>query len=727
MEADGREHRGRRRGATALAVFVTLTLSIGITAAWGDYAFADSDEFARRAVSILDSATVRQSIAEEIADHLVQTTPQLNSFRFVLTGVIEDIVQTDAFHRIFQAGIREAHRAVFTRSGQEIFVNLTQAVAVITTTLQIINPEAASKLPPDTSQVILEVSDKIQSAHLWEIGDDLRELAATMLVLTVLGLVAMVAVEPRKQRAVLKAGFAVVCAALIVLGATFLAPSLATRPFTDPLLAHAIDAAVFRFLGDLRSIGFWMLAYGVILVTLGSAVAPRGEPVRLSTMFEWLRRRGAAWEAGSPARRLALGIGLVAASLVLILGRHAVVPLAIAAFGAYVGYLGLFHVLKVVAPTERPVSAHRGKGVLERITPRTVMGRSIAVAGVTVVIVLFVTVGFAFVTRSARDTAVASAELECNGAAELCDRRLDEVAFAAAHNAMSAADTPGWLFAENNTGIADQLEYGIRAFLVKSHYGRPSGISIAGAELVVTDKQAEVAAQPTASEGEIGADAAARARELSEQIGLPNVAREVYLCHVYCELGATKFSDALDDVKTFLDRNPNEVLIFVIGNFVSDEDTDAVFEEAGLADRRWEYDPSQPLPTLRELIENGTNLVVMSENSGQPPAWNIHAYEQLLQDTPFTFTNPDEFSCAPNRGPADAPMFQINHWITPKNEPPNPSVGAQVNAYDVLMPRVRQCQQERGKLPNIVGVNFYSSGDLLRVVDELNEVDVDRT
>ena len=46
---------------------------------------------------------------------------------------------------------------------------------------------------------------------------------------------------------------------------------------------------------------------------------------------------------------------------------------------------------------------------------------------------------------------------------------------------------PCWLFAENLTGIPAQLEYGIRALLVKSHYGMPTGVDIGGAELVVTD------------------------------------------------------------------------------------------------------------------------------------------------------------------------------------------------------------------------------------------------
>src|SRR5262249_49336578 len=54
----------------------------------------------------------------------------------------------------------------------------------------------------------------------------------------------------------------------------------------------------------------------------------------------------------------------------------------------------------------------------------------------------------------------------CNGHAELCDRRLNEVTFAATHNSMSSAREPGWYFGQHDASIPRQLEDGIRAFLI---------------------------------------------------------------------------------------------------------------------------------------------------------------------------------------------------------------------------------------------------------------------
>ena len=120
------------------------------------------------------------------------------------------------------------------------------------------------------------------------------------------------------------------------------------------------------------------------------------------------------------------------------------------------------------------------------------------------------------------------------------------------------------------------------------------------------------------------------------------------------------------------------------------------------------------------MIDARRTLLVLSEHAGGTPPWYTKGYG-IFQDTPFTFAEPKDFSCAPNRGPANAPLFEVNHFITNK-KPPSVEEGKQVNAYDVLMGRVRQCQAERGLFPTIVAVNFYREGDLLRVVNDLNGV-----
>ena len=60
--------------------------------------------------------------------------------------------------------------------------------------------------------------------------------------------------------------------------------------------------------------------------------------------------------------------------------------------------------------------------------------------------------------------------------------------------------------------------------------------------------------------------------------------------------------------------------------------------------------------------------------------------------------------------------------MTPAGAAPTVAQAREVNAYDVLMPRVKACMAERGRFPTIVGVDFATAGDLLQVVDDLNGV-----
>ena len=45
-----------------------------------------------------------------------------------------------------------------------------------------------------------------------------------------------------------------------------------------------------------------------------------------------------------------------------------------------------------------------------------------------------------------------------------------------------------------------------------------------------------------------------------------------------------------------------------------------------------------------------------------------------------------------------------------------------MNRFDYLLLRARQCQRERGLLPNMVAVDWYDRGDLLGVVNVLNDL-----
>ena len=257
-----------------------------------------------------------------------------------------------------------------------------------------------------------------------------------------------------------------------------------------------------------------------------------------------------------------------------------------------------------------------------------------------------------------------AAPMRCNGYEALCDRRFDEVVFPTTHNAMSNSDD-GWSGPNQVHGMMRQLQDGIRGMLFDTYSYQGS----------------------------------------------------TYLCHRSCLLGNKLLVEGLREIVSFLQKNPFEVLAFVIEDHISVADTEAAFAASGLIEWVYAHDPNVPWPTLRTMIQSGRRVVVGAENAGPPPAW-YHRFYDLAWDTPYTFRTASEFSCRQNRGTRTNALFLLNHWI--ENPLPDENLSRTANAHDLLLSRARQCQTESGKLPNFIAVNHYSVGDLFDVTRELN-------
>lgn len=259
----------------------------------------------------------------------------------------------------------------------------------------------------------------------------------------------------------------------------------------------------------------------------------------------------------------------------------------------------------------------------------------------------------------------------CNGSADLCDRSLADVVFAGAHNAMSSRDEA---FLAPNQSLANtgQLRFGIRAFLI--------------------DTKAPDAADPAGG---------------------------VRLCHNSCDLGVVLLKDWLARVKGFLDEHPDNVVQLLVQDDASVDDTEAAFVAAGLRDELFEHD-GVSFPTLGEMIDRRTRVFMTAEAAAETRPWFLSMFT-LYSDTPFAQTSlaalQDPSSCDLNRGAASDPLFLVNHFLGPV---PAEDKADAANAAAVLDDRVRRCQDARGRVANVVAVDFVDHGDLVDVVAGLN-------
>jgi hypothetical protein len=306
-----------------------------------------------------------------------------------------------------------------------------------------------------------------------------------------------------------------------------------------------------------------------------------------------------------------------------------------------------------------------------------------------------------------------AAILACNGYSELCDRRVDEVAFAGTHNAMSNQSIQGWMFPHQEADIPQQLTDGIRALLFDVHRG------FSGGARIKTDMSTEPSAEKViAAVGKEGYDAALRIR--NRLVGVDEGNPSLYLCHGFCELGAYTLTPLLTEIRNFLISHPDEVLLLIIEDYAAPSEIAHAFDQSGLTDFVYQGSGKPNWPTLRDLITSGRRVIVFIESGRPGIGWLRPAFESI-RETPYTFHKTEEFTCAANRGGDSGSLFLLNNWIdtTPA---PRPSNALLVNSFTALSQRALLCAQERDHMPNIIAVDFYRTGDLLRVVDQINRV-----
>jgi len=257
--------------------------------------------------------------------------------------------------------------------------------------------------------------------------------------------------------------------------------------------------------------------------------------------------------------------------------------------------------------------------------------------------------------------------------------------------------------------IEEQLRAGIRGFQIDAYPG------IAVGESVATDLPATIRQRT-----ELPPKLEALGRRLQRALRPRTSDRDsdVYLCHTFCELGALPMRAFLEDLRDFLDESPGEVIVVVVEDYVPPSELRRVIAEAGLGSMLFAVPGDAPLPTLGEMVRSGKRLLVVLENGDGGPELH-NAFTGLVEETPYTFTRASQLggapSCATNRGATPAPIFQLNHWVTPAR-----ARGARLVNGARLRQRLETCEDIRGRSPTLVAVDFVGASPVVDVVAALN-------
>jgi hypothetical protein len=687
-----------------LTVLGVVALAAGATLGQVRRGLFESEAFADRLATSLSDPRVAAYVAQQITDEAIRKKPDLVAVRPLLVSTAHGVVSSDAFRSIVRTTARSAHATAFSQGGRNLLLSVPDVDVILRGALANASPALAARIPERLPTVIASLGESPATRFILDLWQSGRRLAWTARALALGGIVFLVlgiAIAPQRAVALRRAALDLALAGLVLVlllpAGRALLSSLPREALAEQAAAGLFDA----FSLGLRRLALGLAGVGLVLAAAAQSLVGRAWlPESVARLAEWLRRPPAsAWS------RFLRGAVLLAGGILMILRPAAAVAVAGLVAGAVAAFLGLQELFRLVV-REVPEEQRSTAGSFGRPEQK----RAAVVLGFALVLAAAV-----FWLGQPPEVGIAKVSTGCNGDERLCDRTLDAVVLPGAHNAMSSVDAPNWMFPQQERGVAGQLEDGVRALLIDVH----AGVPVSGQ--VKTEFSGDPALVAKV-ERAVGAEGIAAAQRIRARLdGPPDGPRALYLCHGFCELGAQPFVPWLRSVREFLVANPGEIVVMVIEDYVPPEEMAAAFTESGLSDLVYRGAPRPPWPTLRQLAESRQRVVVFLESGKPGVSWMSPAF-QSIQETPFTFHKPDDFSCIANRGGTGGSLFQINHWIetTPMPKPTNAQI---VNAYDFLLARAQQCGKERARIPNVVAVDFYRTGDLFRVVRTLNGLD----
>ncbi len=557
-------------------------LLIGVGAAYRAIArsFLDSRTFGERAAESLTDPDVATYAADRVTDALLAQKPDLIAVRPFLSATAHGLVGTRAFQAMVGAAAREAHQAVFSEGTRRVVVALPDVQVLFKGVMETVSPEVAKKIPQKLTTVVATLGDNRAAEAVVDLaraGARLRLFAGVFLLVGPLLLGLAIWVGDDRRRALVRSGTAVAIAGLVLLLVMPLCRIVVAGVMEDGLTRRALTGALYHYLLPLRVSGGFLLGLGLLMAAGGRSLFETADPVAIATR---LFRRLTTPPASTRGRLLWALLLVTVGTLIILYPAEALSAAAVVA-GAFVAYAGLRELFRLLLERLPEPSSDASIPLASRWALRTVV--IVAAIGVAATV-------WMLWSRPSGIAMVGGEQVACNGHAELCERRLDQVTFAGTHNSMSNQSIRDWMFPHHQASIAAQLQAGVRSLAIDIHYG------YAGGSRIRTEMgDAAMRAKMIKSVGDSGYQAVLRIRD--GLVGVNESKREMYFCHGFCELGAYPLVPTLREIREFMVRHPDEVVLLLIEDYVDPTELAKAFEEAELRPLVYE-DPVLVWPSL---------------------------------------------------------------------------------------------------------------------------------
>ena len=531
-------------------------------------------------------------VGEQIVVNLIDRgSIDLLAARPLVTTVVDTALDLEPFRDVFREAASQANRILFVRERDNVAFDISDASQIVKFALQQFAPELADDVPKDLDLALVSLKERDFARDTLIVADRVRLLGFVLPVAAILLFAIAIAIAPDRRTGVLRSAVAFATAGgllavvMIVLRARIVAGIYGADETTDEEIRGAVGGVLDAFFGELFLWSLLLLGARRGRGGRGGDARPRGRPGPARALAATGRSGVRSRAPGRPSGARS-SASPACSSRSSRRARSRSPPSPIAALLLFAGAGELLHLLERRDRTAAEGTRARRHALL-------------AAAGTGLTVVVAATVASLILVKSGEDPDAAQAggvPGGCNGSRELCDLRIDQAVFGGTHNSFSAADSPGWFIANQRRTISRQLTDGVRLLLLDPHYGAGS------VGRVSTDFEAEGREKNRVAKA-LPPDTLAAAERLVGHLGLGKgssaAQREVWLCHTVCELGATRMSDALGDLRQFLERNPGEIVILFIEPYVPPDAIEETFRRAGLFDNLATLDPERAAADAR--------------------------------------------------------------------------------------------------------------------------------
>ena len=207
----------RRTLAAVLVVTGIIAGVAGILAVYVRDTLVDSDEAAKRAITALTRPEVRRLVAETIVDQVVKASPDALAARPVLNEIVSGVIAAPAFHQIYEAAIRDLHRAVFLSDIDTFTVQLTDMVLIVKKQAAVLSPELSEQIPDNLIDTLIDVQSDPLITEVVRASEDVQALAFALPLVALAAFGSSIFLAANRRQAWVRVGMGVVGIGAIVL------------------------------------------------------------------------------------------------------------------------------------------------------------------------------------------------------------------------------------------------------------------------------------------------------------------------------------------------------------------------------------------------------------------------------------------------------------------------------------------------------------------------------